>query len=366
LEEAKDRIRKLSEIVESGSMASAAAGIADTCSTSGGASGGGATSASLTSEAASAAGGLAEVVRQKEEMIHCLQDELIKERLREAENEERIRNLGQKVNEMEQETRRLRESVPENDVASLQEELAAAKLREAEANLALKELRSKVAELSAMWQKHLKRGTQQQQPQQPQQPVNDAQERKTSDASMNEPLPAPVPAAAAVSAAAAAPPSTPKKLLGQLLGGGSDAWLRQEAARLEEELMSVRVAEVDAQAELKERGLRVMELETQNQVIANQLKRQSDDLLRVREALDAKGVTEEKLERQVRESKRHLADLESKMKEEQMNARIREAEAAQRVAELTQKISGLEYKVGSVPSLLMEILTYDDNPIYYV
>ena len=51
----------------------------------------------------------------------------------------------------------MRETVPENEVASLQEQLAAAKLREAEANLALKELRSKVAELSGMWQKHLKR-----------------------------------------------------------------------------------------------------------------------------------------------------------------------------------------------------------------
>ena len=39
----------------------------------------------------------AEVMKQKEEMIHCLQDELIKERLREAENEEKIRNLLSKV-----------------------------------------------------------------------------------------------------------------------------------------------------------------------------------------------------------------------------------------------------------------------------
>ena len=59
--------------------------------------------------------------------------------------------------DFEQENKKLRETVPENEVASLQEQLAAAKLREAEANLALKELRSKVAELSGMWQKHLKR-----------------------------------------------------------------------------------------------------------------------------------------------------------------------------------------------------------------
>lgn len=113
------------------------------------------TSASSVSSAMSEM--TAEVMKQKEEMIHCLQDELIKERLREAENEEKIRNLLTKVLDIEMENKRLRETVPENEVASLQEHLAAAKLREAEANLALKELRSKVAELSGMWQKHLKR-----------------------------------------------------------------------------------------------------------------------------------------------------------------------------------------------------------------
>ena len=56
-----------------------------------------------------------------------------------------------------QEKNQLREAVPDNNIASLQEELAAAKLREAEGNLALKDLKAKVAELSAMWQKHLKR-----------------------------------------------------------------------------------------------------------------------------------------------------------------------------------------------------------------
>ena len=84
----------------------------------------------------------------------------------------------------------------------------------------------------------------------------------------------------------------------------------------------------------------------QNQVIANQLKRQSDDLLRLRASLDTKTESENRLEKQVRESKRQYADLESRMKEEIMMARIRDAENTQRVAELTQKISGLECKVG--------------------
>merc|ERR1712018_357512 len=56
------------------------------------------------------------------------------------------------------------------------------------------------------------------------------------------------------------------------------------------------------------------------------------------------GEREAKLERQVREAQRKFADLESRMKEDLMMARIRDAENTQCVAELTQKISSLEYK----------------------
>ena len=41
---------------------------------------------------------------------------------------------------------------PSNDVQHLQEELIAVKLREAEANLSLKELRQKVNEIEAYWE----------------------------------------------------------------------------------------------------------------------------------------------------------------------------------------------------------------------
>merc|ERR1719151_526202 len=218
------------------------------------------------------------------------------------------------------ENKRLRETVPENEVASLQEHLAAAKLREAEANLALKELRSKVAELSGMWQKHLKRKSLEQKR------VLEAGEGAGDDGSSS----------------VVAAPSTPKKLLGSLLEAGG--LTKSEVTRLEEEMMTIRMSEVGAQAELKDQNLKVMELETENQVIANQLKRQSDDLLRLRGSLDTKTESENRLEKQVRESKRQYADLESKMKEEIMMARIRDAENTQRVAELTQKISGLECK----------------------
>ena len=123
-------------------------------------------------------------------------------------------------------------------MASLQEELAAAKLREAEAHLALKELRAKVAELSAMWQKHLKRG-----------------ENATVNGNGDESSETPPPSVSIM-------PSTPKKLLGSLLDPmGSNA--KSEAARLEDELMTSRLIEVEGQAQLKEMSLKVMELETQ-------------------------------------------------------------------------------------------------------
>ena len=66
------------------------------------------------------------------------------------------------------------------------------------------------------------------------------------------------------SVAASAVPSTPKRLLGSLLSTDSaKAAAEAESARLEEELMTLRIAEVESQAELKDQRLKVMELETQ-------------------------------------------------------------------------------------------------------
>merc|ERR1739844_644106 len=81
-----------------------------------------------------------------------------------------------------------------------------------------------------------------------------------------------------------------------------------------------------------------------NQVIVNQLKRQGEEINRVGESLETKTASQAKLERQVREAQRKYADLETRMKEDLMMARIRDAENTQSVAELTQKISSLEYK----------------------
>jgi hypothetical protein len=83
----------------------------------------------------------------------------------------------------------------------------------------------------------------------------------------------------------------------------------------------------------------------QNQVIVNQLKRQSEEVSSARDAAEARGGRVAQLEQQLRDAKRSYADLESRMKGDLVMARIRDAENIQCVAELTQKISSLEYKV---------------------
>ncbi|XP_024939464.1 ecotropic viral integration site 5 ortholog isoform X4 [Cephus cinctus] len=240
-----------------------------------------------------------EALCQKEEMVQCLQEELVKVRLHEAENDATIRDLKARIQELEQDKKTLRESTPDNSVAHLQEELIAVKLREAEANLSLKDLRQRVGELSGSWQRHL-------------------QEHRASQ-------PAP------------APDSTPKKLL---------FWENRghEVQKLEEDLMTTRIREMEALTEVKELRLKVMELETQVQVATNQLRRQDEGGQVLREELDDALAREKELIAKMREQQHKYSDLESKMKDETMMARIRDAEHAQQVAELTQRISLLELK----------------------
>lgn len=82
-------------------------------------------------------------------MVSCLLEELVKVRQGSAENEDTIRNLKSKIQELEEDKKRLRETTTDNSVAHLQDELIASKLREAEASLSLKELKQRVMERSA-------------------------------------------------------------------------------------------------------------------------------------------------------------------------------------------------------------------------
>ncbi|KAK0170931.1 hypothetical protein PV328_008707 [Microctonus aethiopoides] len=240
-----------------------------------------------------------EVLMQKEEMVECLQQELVRVRLHEAEKDATIRDLRARIQELEQDKKTLRESTPDNSVAHLQEELIAVKLREAEANLSLKDLRQRVGELSTAWQRHL-------------------QEHRSAQS-------------------APAADSTPKKLL---------FWENRghEVQKLEEDLMSTRVREMVVLSEVKELRLKVMELETQVQVATNQLRRQDEGEKQLHEDLEDSNAKVKELTSKLREQMHKYSDLESKMKDDAMMARIRDAEHAQQVAELTQKISLLELK----------------------
>ncbi|KAH9360599.1 hypothetical protein HPB48_008659 [Haemaphysalis longicornis] len=287
---------------------------------------------------------------QTEDLLKSLQDELVAVKLREAEGQETMRGLRQRIHELEEDNKRLREATPNDSVASLQEELIAVKLREAEANLSMKELRQKVADLQAAWEKH---------------------RSENSHQSDNQ--------------------STPSRWSGNKL----------QVSQLQEDLMTARLKEADATAELRELRQRVMELETQasgrspcscsssvsclllnvglpllsgfspfshsskrqtstyyfnmrfkcdtemlirNQVSLNQIRRQADEISKYQEMSDKVSEKERELHSLVQDEARKITNLESQMKEERMNARIREVEHTQIIAEMKQKISALEIK----------------------
>ncbi|XP_050312138.1 ecotropic viral integration site 5 ortholog isoform X3 [Anthonomus grandis grandis] len=242
-----------------------------------------------------------EQLQQREEMIECLQEQLVKVRLREAENDALIRDLRSRIHELEEDKKTLRETTPENSVAHMQEELIAVKMREAEANMYLKDIRERVAELSRQFQKHVQE-----------------HKAKQETATLNDPL------------------STPKKIL---FGNRNN-----EIQKLEEELMETRIRETETLIEVKELRLKVMELETQVQVGTNQLRRQDEEIKKQREALEEAELRDREAAARLLEEQRRYADLESKMQDELMKARISDAEKTQAIAELTQKNSQLELR----------------------
>lgn len=196
--------------------------------------------------------------------------------------------------------KRLRETTTDNSVAHLQDELIASKLREAEASLSLKDLKQRVQELSTQWQRQLSEQR------------NDPAQSQDSGA---------------------------KKLLFWESGRS------QDLQKLEEELMTTRIREMETLTELKELRLKVMELETQVQVSTNQLRRQDEESKKVKEELEEALVRERELANKAREQQHRYSDLESRMKDELMNVKIKFTEQSQTVAELKQEISRLETKV---------------------
>ncbi|XP_043941610.1 ecotropic viral integration site 5 protein homolog isoform X1 [Protopterus annectens] len=219
--------------------------------------------------------------RYTEEFVLQLEKELVQARLKDAESQCALKEMQDKILEMEKRNNSLPD---ENNVARLQEELIAVKLREAEALVALKELRQQVRDLEEHWQRHLARTT----------------------------------------------------------GRWKESPKKNAISELQDELMTVRLREAESQAGLKEMKQRMLEMETQNQINSNHLRRAEQEITCLQDKLQFLNAQNKALLSQLNETKRKQAEIECKSKEEVMAVRLREADSMAAVAELRQHIAELE------------------------
>nr|XP_057928447.1 ecotropic viral integration site 5 protein homolog isoform X4 [Doryrhamphus excisus] len=219
--------------------------------------------------------------RCSEEAVLLLERELVQARLKEAESQCALKEMQDKILDMEKRNT----SLPDDtNVARLQEELIGVKLREAEALTGLKELRQQVRDLEDHWQRHLARTS----------------------------------------------------------GRWRESPKKNTLSELQDELMTVRLREAEAQAELRENRQRMLELETQNQIHNNQLRRAEQEGRSLQERVQTLTTQNKDLHGQLQEIKRRQAEIECKSKEEVMAVRLREADNIAAMAELQQQISELE------------------------
>ncbi|NXX16399.1 EVI5 protein, partial [Podargus strigoides] len=189
--------------------------------------------------------------RYSEDFVLQLEKELVQARLSEAESHCALKEMQDKVLEMEKRNSSLPD---EENLARLQEELIAVKLREAEALMGLKELRQQVKDLEEHWQRHLARTT----------------------------------------------------------GRWKDPPRKNTVNELQDELMTVRLREAETQAELKEIKQRMMEMETQNQINSNHLRRAEQEVTSLQGKVQYLSAQNKGLLAQLNEAKRRQAEIECK------------------------------------------------------
>ncbi|XP_061540867.1 EVI5-like protein isoform X4 [Phycodurus eques] len=220
-------------------------------------------------------------LRCSEEALLQLERELVQARLKEAESQCALKEMQDKILDMEKRNT----SLPDDtNVVRLQEELMAVTVREAEALTGLKELRQQVRDLEDHWQRHLARTS----------------------------------------------------------GRWRESPKKNTLSELQEELMSVRLREAEAQAEMRESRQRMLELETQNQIHGNQLRRAEQEARSLQERVQTLTSQNKDLHSQLQDIKRRQAERECESKEEVMAVRLREADNMAAMAELQQQISELE------------------------
>ncbi|EYC35316.1 hypothetical protein Y032_1080g3564 [Ancylostoma ceylanicum] len=87
-----------------------------------------------------------------------------------------------------------------------------------------------------------------------------------------------------------------------------------------------------------------MELETQNHVCTNQLRRQDEEIKRVREEIEAVQKVRRELEASLRQERQRCAQRESELNEQCIMERLKYSEAMQSIQDLRQMITQLELK----------------------
>ncbi|KAJ0033854.1 hypothetical protein NQD34_000961 [Periophthalmus magnuspinnatus] len=192
----------------------------------------------------------------------------------------------------------------ENNMAALQEEVKQMKLRELETLSSFREMQDTVTDLNQRWQLHMSRGS------------SHWKESPKKNA-MNE---------------------------------------------LQDKLMSIRLREAQAQAELREVRLKVLQLESQSQIHGKQIGRHEQERSALQDRLQMASNQNKALQTQLSEMKRKQAELDCKSKEEVMAVRLREADSMAAMAELRQKIAELE--IQKEEGLIQGQLNHSDSRQY--
>ncbi|KAM9857089.1 EVI5-like protein [Aulostomus maculatus] len=245
--------------------------------------------------------------RYTDQFVTSLQTQLEQSRLREAELLGALKEMQDKVLDLEKRSSCLPD---ENNMAALQEEVKQMKLRELETLRSFREMQDSVTELNQRWQHHMSRGS-----------------------------------------------ST---------GGGGGHWKespkKNAMNELQDKLMTIRLREAQAQAELREVKLKALQLESQNQIHSKLISRNEQERSALQDRLQMLANQNKALQAQLNEMKRKQAESDCKSKEEVMAVRLREADSMAAMAELRQKIAELE--IQKEEGLIQGQLNHSDSRQY--
>uniref|UniRef100_A0AAY4B5X3 Rab-GAP TBC domain-containing protein n=1 Tax=Denticeps clupeoides TaxID=299321 RepID=A0AAY4B5X3_9TELE len=239
--------------------------------------------------------------KHSEEFVSGLQTQLEQSRLREAELLGALKEMQDKVLDLEKRNNSLPD---ETNVAQLQEELKQVKLRELETLHSFREMQETVTELNQRWQHHMARGG----------------------------------------------------------GHWKESPKKNALNELQDKLMGVRLREAQAQAELKEVKLKALQLESQNQIHSNLLSRHEQERAALQDRLQHLTSHNKSLQGQLSEMKRKQTESDCKSKEEVMAVRLREADTMAAMAELRQRIAELE--IQKEEGLIQGQLNHSDSRQY--